>query len=124
MVHGYWQLNVASMAWTIDLVEVAGRASEQLIVSDWTNSQRRGSPYGESPHEPSAGSYRPPGTGFSKLSKVLSFSIRFTDMAWTSLGDRNVNSTLSTSDEIGCEMFMMTLAIELAIELASRYNGC
>lgn len=38
---------------------------------------------------------------------MLSFSMRFTEMARISLGERKANSTLSTSEEKGCDMFMM-----------------
>lgn len=41
---------------------------------------------------------------------MLSFSIRLTEIALTSLGVKNVNSTLSTSDEIGCAIFMVESA--------------
>jgi hypothetical protein len=37
--------------------------------------------YIESPHDPRAGSYKPPRTGFSRVSKVVSFSIFLTDTA-------------------------------------------
>lgn len=37
--------------------------------------------YIESPHDPRAGSYKPPRTGFSSVSKVVSFSIFLTDTA-------------------------------------------
>jgi hypothetical protein len=40
------------------------------------------------------------------LSNVLSFSILLTDTARISFGDRKVNSTLSTSEETGCAIFM------------------
>lgn len=63
--------------------------------------------YIESPHDPRAGSYKPPRTGFSRVSKVVSFSIFLTDTAWISSFVRNVNSTRSTEDDTGCEMFMM-----------------
>ena len=63
--------------------------------------------YIESPHDPRAGSYKPPRTGLSRVSNVVSFSIFFTDTAWISSFVRNVNSTRSTEDDTGCEMFMM-----------------
>lgn len=60
-----------------------------------------------SPHEPSAGSYRPPRTGFRSVSKVLSFSIFLTETAWISSLVKKVNSTRSTEDGTGCDIFMM-----------------
>lgn len=63
--------------------------------------------YIESPHDPRAGSYKPPRTGFNRVSKVVSFSIFLTDTAWISSFVRNVNSTRSTEEDTGCEMFMM-----------------
>lgn len=63
--------------------------------------------YIESPHDPRAGSYKPPRTGLSNVSKVLSFSIFLTDIAWISSLVRKVNSTRSTEDETGCEIFMV-----------------
>lgn len=63
--------------------------------------------YIESPHDPRAGSYKPPRTGFSRVSKVVSFSIFLTDTAWISSLVRNVNSTRSTEDDTGWEMFMV-----------------
>lgn len=38
---------------------------------------------------------------------MVSFSIFLTDTAWISSFVRNVNSTRSTEDDTGCEMFMM-----------------
>lgn len=63
--------------------------------------------YIESPEAPSAGSYRPPGVGLSKLSNVVGFSILFTEIAFISIGLRNVKSTLSIADDTGCEMFIV-----------------
>lgn len=42
---------------------------------------------------------------------MLSFSIRLTEIARISFRERKVNSTLSTSDEMGCAIFMATLAL-------------
>lgn len=38
---------------------------------------------------------------------MLSFSMRFTEMDRISLGDRKVNSTLSTEEAMGCAIFMI-----------------
>lgn len=38
---------------------------------------------------------------------MLSFSMRLTEMAWISSGDRNVKSTASTSEDMGCAIFIL-----------------
>lgn len=78
MIDGYRQLNVTGVSRTVGLIQIASRASvtherEKTILGSCLT-------YGESPHDPSAGSYRPPGTGLRRLSKVLSFSMRLTEM--------------------------------------------
>lgn len=62
--------------------------------------------YVESPQDPSAGSYRPPGMGFRRLSNVVGFSIFLTEMARISTGLRKSKSTVSMAEEMGCEIFM------------------
>lgn len=61
----------------------------------------------ESPQDPSAGSYSPPGMGFRRLSKVVGFSIFLTEIALISAGVRKSKSTVSMAEEMGCEIFMM-----------------
>lgn len=63
--------------------------------------------YVESPQDPSAGSYSPPGMGFRRLSKVVGFSIFLTEIALISAGVRKSKSTVSMAEEMGCEIFMM-----------------
>lgn len=103
-----------SYSWWVDavceLILKYGMAEDK----DWVGRQSAGRSGGfalvtyiESPHDPRAGSYKPPRTGFSRVSKVVSFSIFLTDTAWISSLVRNVNSTRSTEDDTGCEMFMM-----------------
>lgn len=102
------ELNVTGMPGARRLVQVTSGASmiklsEPTLIHigwHWVGT------YGASPQEPSAGSYRPPGTGLRRLSKVLSFSIRLTEIDRISLGERKVNSTLSTPEETGCAIFM------------------
>lgn len=62
--------------------------------------------YSESPQAPRAGSYRPPGVGFKRLSKVVGFSILLTEMFLISSGVRKPKSTLSMTDDTGWEIFM------------------
>jgi hypothetical protein len=115
----YWdrKLNVAGMTWTGSLVQVACCTPKVQLGSTVNTRLAVIGTYGASPQEPRAGSYKPPGTGLRRLSKVLSFSILFTEIARISFGDRKVNSTLSTPDEIGCAIFMVAL---LSLSRAER----
>lgn len=63
--------------------------------------------YIDSPQDPSAGSYKPPGIGFKRLSNVVGFSIFLTEIALISAGVRKSKSTVSIAEEIGCEIFMV-----------------
>lgn len=110
VVDGHREIDVARMAGARCLSEVTCRASITVRKPEH-QSRRTGkkaqAAYGASPQEPSAGSYKPPGTGLRRLSKVLSFSMRRTEMARISSADRKENSTLSTEEETGCEIFML-----------------
>lgn len=118
------------MAWmsrAIGLIQVASRTSStQLEALITVPTENKDYTYGASPHDPKAGSYRPPGTGFRRLSNVLSFSMRFTEMAWISLAERKVNSTLSTSEATGCAIFMVNSGSWLSngLILASLLKPC
>lgn len=74
--------------------------SEQLCVA-------QDSPYRESAQAPRAGSYKPPGMGLSRVSKVVGFSILLTDMDLISRGVRKSKSTAAMAEATGWEMFMM-----------------
>lgn len=67
------------------------------------------STYKESPQAPRAGSYKPPGVGFKRLSKVVGFSTRLTEIFLISPGVRKSKSTLSMTEDMGWEMFMAAL---------------
>ncbi len=76
--------------------------------------QRYFATYNESPQAPRAGSYRPPGIGFNRLSNVVGFSILLTEIALISAGVRKPKSTLSMEDDIGWEIFMVTEGLRRA----------
>jgi hypothetical protein len=46
--------------------------------------------------------------------------MRLTEIAWISSGERNVNSTLSTSDEIGWAIFILATTAYQALETGLR----
>lgn len=73
-----------------------------------------------SPQAPSAGSYRPSGTGCSKLSNVTPFWILLTERALISALERKAKSTLSIAEEMGCEMFILTQCHRSAGEFAEN----
>jgi len=75
--------------------------------------------YSASPHDPRAGSYNPPGEGLSNVSKVSSCSILRTEIALISAAGRNVNSTLSTEEATGWEIFMPS---EMARYTSNEYH--
>lgn len=55
---------------------------------------------------PRAGSYRPPGTGFSSESKVVGFTILLTEIDRISSAGRKLKSTPVMDEATGCEIFM------------------
>jgi len=64
-----------------------------------------------SPNWPSSGVYSPPGTGFSRVSKVLEFVIRRAESARMSLDVRKPKETPASWLPIGCEMFMLATVV-------------
>jgi len=104
---------VTRVSWTLRLAEVACRAAARSVSPchrpvqfALVNIRGALSTHRASPHDPRAGSYKPPGTGFNKVSNVLSFSIRLTEIERISCAVRNLNSTLSREEETGWEIFM------------------
>lgn len=67
-------------------------------------------PYRESAQAPRAGSYKPPGIGLRRVSKVVGFSILLTDIDLISLGVRKSKSTAAMADATGWEIFMVPFA--------------
>lgn len=57
--------------------------------------------YITSPQDPRAGSYKPPGMGFIRLSKVVGLSSFLTEIALISAAVRKSKSTLSIADAMG-----------------------
>lgn len=74
----------------------------------------RGVAYGLSKKDPSAASWRPPGTGCSRVSKVVGFVMRLTDSERMSLAARKPNSTAWMADETGWCVFIVK-AVQLEV---------
>lgn len=104
---------MAGMAWTARLIEATCCTSASVCILDQSALMEvRGKPgvsYKESPQAPRAGSYKPPGVGFKRLSNVVGFSILLTDIFRISSGVKKSKSTLSMTDDTGWEMFMAAM---------------
>ena len=78
--------------------------SQQILESTWSSDMN--SPYGLSRKAPSAGSYKPPGTGCNNVSKVDALYMHLTLSAFISSELRNPKLTPLMADKTGAEIFI------------------